>query len=127
MSNNFCARVLINVANTPWNKDSICWNMCFDKSFKIFSGNKHEHDPPRYLRVWEDVLQPKGPLEPRQVKIMREQYAEEPWRWKREMECAFVDDETASLPSSLIIKCQNEELEFVEFEENITGARVNLR
>ncbi|MBA7491280.1 hypothetical protein ES702_01825 [subsurface metagenome] len=27
------------------------------------------------------------------------------------MECSFVDDETAYLPSSLIIKCQNEDLE----------------
>lgn len=113
--------VYINVASTPWNKDSIYWKMCFDKSFKIFSGNKHEHDPPRYLRIWEDVLKPKGPLDPKQVEIMRDQYAGDPWRWKREMECAFVDDETAFLPSNLIIKCQNEELEFAKFEDNITG------
>ena len=113
--------VYINVASTPWNKDSIYWKMCFDKSFKIFSGNKHEHDPQRYLRTWEDVLKPKGPLNPKQVQIMREQYAGDPWRWKREMECAFVDDETAFLPSSLIIKCQNEQLGLVDFEEAITG------
>jgi len=113
--------VYINVASTPWNKDSIYWKMCFDKSFKIFSGNKFEHDPPRYLRIWKHVLKPHGPLDLKQVKIMREQYAGDPWRWKREMECAFVDDETAFLPSSLIIKCQNEELEFVDFEEAITG------
>jgi len=113
--------VYINVASTPWNKDSIYWKMCFDKSFKIFSGNKYEHDPPRYLRTWEDVKHPNGPLNPRQIEIMREQYAGDPWRWKREMECSFVDDETAFLPSSLIIKCQNEELEFAKFEDNLKG------
>ena len=113
--------VYITVASTPWNKDSIYHAMCFDKSFKIFSGNKFEHDPPRYLRTWKDVLYPNGPLDPRQVEIMREQYAGDPWRWKREMECAFVDDETAFLPSSLIIKCQNEELEFAKFEDNLRG------
>jgi phage FluMu gp28-like protein len=113
--------VFINVASTPWNKDSVYYDMCFDKSFKIFSGNVHEHDPPRYLRTWKDVLHPNGPLDPRQVEIMREQYAGDPWRWKREMECAFVDDETAFLPSSLIIKCQNEELEFARFEDGLTG------
>lgn len=113
--------VYINVASTPWNKDSIYWKMCFDKAFKIFSGNKFEHDPPRYLRTWEDVLYPKGPLKKRQVKIMREQYVGQPWRWKREMESAFVDDEVAFLPSSLIIKCQNEDLEFTKFEDNISG------
>lgn len=113
--------VYINVASTPWNKDSIYWKMCFDKAFKFFSGNIHEHDPPRYLRTWREVLHPKGPLNRKQVEIMREQYAGQPWRWKREMECGFVDDETAFLPSSLIIKCQNEELEFAKFEDNISG------
>jgi len=112
--------VYINVASTPWNKDSVYWDMCFNKGFKIFSGNVHEHDPPRYLRTWEDVLKPKGPLEPSQVEIMREQYAGDPWRWKREMECAFVDDESAFLPSSLIIKCQNEQLQFAAFEDTIS-------
>ncbi len=37
------------------------------------------------------------------------------------MECAFVSDEMAFLPSSLIIKCQNEELQFAKFEDNVTG------
>jgi phage FluMu gp28-like protein len=113
--------VYINVASTPWNKDSIYWKMCYDKGFKMFSGNINEKDPPRYLRTWENVLKPNGPLDPKQVETMREQYAGETWRWKREMECSFVDDETAFLPSSLIIKCQNEELEFAQFEDNITG------
>lgn len=113
--------VRINVASTPWNKDSVYWRMCFDKNFKTFRGNVHEHDPPRYLRTWRDVLEPDGPLDPEQVDIMREQYAEDPWRWKREMECAFVDDETAFLPSSLIIKCQNEELDLAKFEDDLKG------
>jgi phage FluMu gp28-like protein len=113
--------VKINVASTPWNKDSIYWKMCFDKAFKFFSGNAHEHDPPRYLRTWENVLKPNGPLEPKQVEVMREQYAGETWRWKREMECSFVDDETSFLPSSLIIKCQNENLEFAKFEDVLQG------
>ena len=113
--------VYINVASTPWNKDSVYFDMCFNKSFKVFSGNVYEHDPPRYLRTWEDVLNPKGPLLPSQVEVMREQYAGDPWRWKREMECTFVDDESAFLPSSLIIKCQNEQLQFAAFEDTISG------
>jgi len=113
--------VYINVASTPWNKDSIFWKMCYDEGFKFFSGNINERDPPRYLRTWENVLKPNGPLDPQQVESMREQYAGETWRWKREMECSFVDDETAFLPSSLIIKCQNEALEFAQFEDNISG------
>ena len=113
--------VHINIASTPWNKDSIYWQMCFDKHFKMFSGNIHEHSPPRYLKIWRDVQKPDGPLDPEQVDIMREQYAGDPWRWKREMECAFVSDETSFLPSSLIIKCQNKDLEFAKFEDAPAG------
>jgi len=114
--------VYITIASTPWNKDSIYHQMCFDKSFKTFSGNIHDQDPPRYLRTWKDVLKPNGPLDSYQVEVMREQYAGDPWRWKREMECGFASDETAFLPSSLIIKCQNDLLEFADFEDNLTGA-----
>ncbi|MEM1582982.1 MAG: hypothetical protein QXK89_10830, partial [Candidatus Bathyarchaeia archaeon] len=38
-----------------------------------------------------------------------------------EMESAFVDDESAFLPSSLIIKCQSNEVEFYSFEDNYSG------
>ena len=113
--------VNINVASTPWNKDSIYYKMCYDKSFRIFSGNIFERDPPRYFLTWKDVQKPNGPLDPYQVEVMKEQYAGDPWRWKREMESSFVDDETAFLPSSLIIKCQNDQLEFAKFEDNLQG------
>ena len=125
--------VYINIASTPWNKDSIYHQICFDRAFRIFSGNvwhdvaEDAKEPGRakYLKVFSDVLKPNGPLNPQQVEVMREQYAGDPWRWKREMECSFVDDETAFLPSSLIIKCQNDQLEFARFEdlvrENLYG------
>jgi len=29
--------VYINVASTPWNKDSVYYQMCFDKAFRVFS------------------------------------------------------------------------------------------
>jgi len=119
--------VYINVASTPWNKDSIYHQMCFDRAFRVFSGNVwhgvegEDPGPARYFKTWRDVLKPKGPLDPEQVEVMREQYAGDPWRWKREMECAFVSDETAFLPSSLIIKCQNEELDLAPFEQLVEG------
>ena len=113
--------VYINVASTPWSKDSVYWQMCFDKAFKIFSGNIHGVKGSRYLKTFKDVLKPKGPLDPRQVAIMQDQYAGDPWRWRREMLCEFVSDEAAFLPSSLIVKCQNQELEFAKFEALLSG------
>lgn len=113
--------VYINVASTPWNKDSIYHDMCFSKDFSIFSGNEHHEGGAKYLKTWKDLLKPNGPLEPKQVDIMRSQYAGDPWRWRREMECAFVSDETAFLPASLIVKCQNSELNFALFEDVVQG------
>jgi len=121
--------VYINVASTPWNKDSVYNMMCFDRSFRILSGNvwhdvskdAKEPGPAKYFLTWRDVLKPDGPLDPYQVEVMKEQYAGDPWRWKREMESIFVDDETAFLPSSLIIKCQNDQLDLADFEGNLTG------
>jgi hypothetical protein len=60
----------INVASTPWNKNSIFYKMCYDKSFRIFSGNIHERDPPRYFLTWKEVEKPNGPLDPHQVSVM---------------------------------------------------------
>jgi len=113
--------VYINVASTPWNKDSVYYQMCFDEGFKIFSGNKYEHDPPRYFLTYEAVLVPNGPIRLDQLDNMRKMYAGDPWRWKREMESSFVDDETAFLPSALIIKCQNDLLELAKFEDSQEG------
>ena len=118
--------VYINIASTPWNKNSTYHAMLYDKAFRAFSGNVyHQGEPPLelpgYHLRWEEALKPKGLLDPEQVETMREQYAGDPWRWRREMDALFADDETAFLPSSLIIKCQNEELDFANFEENITG------
>jgi hypothetical protein len=82
----FTRTVKITVSSTPWSKDSVYYDMCFNEHFKMFSGNIREHDPPRYLKTWQDVLKPNGSIDPGQVEIMRDQYAGEPWHWKREME-----------------------------------------
>lgn len=117
--------VYITIASTPWNEDSVYHDMIFKKQFNYFAGNKYhpkaETQRDYYLRTWKDVMAPHGPLLPKQVEIMREQYAGDPWRWKREMDCAFVSDETSFLPSSLIIKCQNSDLDFYLFEDAPAG------
>lgn len=125
--------VYVNAASTPWNKDSIYYKMCYDKSFRDFSGNVYHDIPgynplkpsgkPRYLRIWSDLLEPNGPLNPKQIEMIKEQYANDPWRWAREMECQFIDDGTAYIPMALITACQNDE-EFALFEQNLQGAFV---
>lgn len=109
--------VYITISSTPWNEDSVYHQMCFSKDFDMFSGNKYHKDGAKYLKTWKDLLKPNGPLDMKQVAIMRKQYKGDPWRWRREMECAFVSDETAWLPSSLIVKCQNSDLNFYLFED----------
>jgi hypothetical protein len=54
--------------------------------------------------------------------MIRKQFAEDPWRWKREMEAEWAEDETAWLSQALITKCiatqktLGEELELWSFE-----------
>jgi len=114
-------RVDISIASTPWSKGSVYHKMCTSKEFDIFHGNDFNEHNHQYFRRWDQVIQPKGPLLRSQVDLMRKQYKGDPWRWKREMEQAFIDDETSFLPSSLIIKCQNSELSFTPFEASPHG------
>jgi phage FluMu gp28-like protein len=134
--------VPILVASTPWNTDSIYYEMCYSKDFDKFSGNVYHdfpqvfddngklisgYDPehpenfkPRYLRTWRDNLQPNGTLIPDQVEQMRKQYSGDPWRWAREMESEFISDATSFIPMSLLTRCQSKE-DWYNFANNPTG------
>lgn len=125
-------KVDINVNSTPWNKDSIYYQMRYDKAFNMFSGNVF-HDIPgydpdkpdgrrsKYHKTWRDLLAPNGPLLLSQVEIMKAQYNNEPWRWTREMESEFVDDQSAFIPSSLIQKCVNSRTSYYDFTDSPEG------
>jgi len=101
------------ISSTPWNIDSVF--------YKIF----HHEDYGDFAKshvTWRESMEPNGPLDKGTLEKIRRQFGEDPWRWKREMEAEWAEDETAWLSQALITKCIatektiGEELELWPFE-----------
>jgi hypothetical protein len=91
------------IANsTPWSRDHIFYKMMNDKDFEDFS---------RHHVSWSQALDPKGPLKKNVLEKIKRQLAADPWRWRREMEAEWSEDESSWLPQTLIGQCQDSMLE----------------
>jgi phage FluMu gp28-like protein len=84
------------VSSTPWNTDSVFYRMFHGEEFKEFS-KSHV--------TWKDALQPNGPLDPKTLESIRKQFEYDPWRFRRECEAEWAEDEDVWLPQSLIVAC----------------------
>jgi len=82
--------------STPWNKDSVFYKIFHHQAFKDFA---------RSHVTWEQAVEPNGPLKRSILEKIRAQYAEDPWRWQREMEAEWAEDEKTWLPQDLITRC----------------------
>lgn len=101
------------ISSTPWNTDSVFYKIFHSEEFSDFA---------RSHVTWKQSMEPNGPLDKNTLEKIRKQFGEDPWRWKREMEAEWAEDETAWLGQSLITKCiatektLGEELELWGFE-----------
>lgn len=96
--------------STPGSRESLFYAMCTDDlSFGDFS---------RHHVSYLDALEPKGPLKREILEKLRRQFAPDPWRWRREMEAEFADDQDAWLSMALITRCVDPNLEYIR-EDNI--------
>jgi phage FluMu gp28-like protein len=98
--------------STPWSTDSVF--------YKIFNHDDYA-DFARSHVTWEQALEPNGPLKKSVLEKIRKQFAEDPWRWKREMEAEWAEDETTWLSQSLITKCIASEEETWPEDASATG------
>ena len=81
--------------STPGSRDNIFYHMCTDDDA---FGNVSRHHI-----TYREALEPNGPLKRNILEQIRKQYqASDPWRWTREMEAEFAEDEDAWLSMSLI-------------------------
>lgn len=109
------------VSSTPWNTDSVFYKIFNSEEFSDFA---------RSHVTWRESLEPNGPLDKVTLEKIRKQFGEDPWRWKREMEAEWAEDETAWLSQSLITKCiattktTGEELELWDFESIRKGCNL---
>jgi len=95
------------IANsTPWSRDHIFYKICKGKEFEDFSRDHHV--------TWEQAVEPNGPLKRGILEKIRKQLANDPWRWRREMEAEWSEDDDCWLPTSLITDCTDSELEIRE-------------
>jgi len=107
------------VSSTPWNTDSIF--------YKIFHSEEYS-DFVRSHVTWQQAMKPNGPLSQATLEKLRKQFGDDPWRWKREMEAEWAEDESVWLPQSLITKCiatvktLGREIDLWDFEEVHRGS-----
>jgi hypothetical protein len=83
-------------SSTPFNTDSLFWRMCNHKNFSDYA---------RHHFSYQAALEPNGPLNPQMIERIRQQFGDDPARWRREMEAEWAEDEDVWLPQSLIVSC----------------------
>lgn len=83
-------------SSTPWNKDSMFYKIFHHKAFNGFA-KSHV--------TWQQALEPNGPLTQGILEQLKEQYAEDPWAWHREMDAEWSEDEKSCLSQDLITRC----------------------
>ncbi len=99
--------------STPGSRNSLFYLMCTD--------NENFSDISRHHVTYLDAVEPNGPLKPEILEKLKQQLSVDPWRWRREMEAEFADDEDAWLPMGLITKCIDQNLEYIS-ETTLTTA-----
>ncbi len=83
--------------STPGSRDSMFYAM--NKDDELFGHVSRHHVS------YRDALQPNGPLRPESVEVMKVQMKNDSWRWAREMEAEFAEDEDTYFPRPLIEQC----------------------
>jgi hypothetical protein len=94
-------------SSTPGSTDSMFW--------KFFNRPQYRHFAKSHV-TWQQALEPYGPLTKRKAEQLKDEYSDDQFRWKREMEAEWAEDEAVWLPLSLITKCQDAGLELWNIE-----------
>ncbi len=98
-------------SSTPGSRDSLFYKICLADEYRDFS---------RHKVTWRDAVEPSGPLKGKILAKIRKQLETNPWRWTREMEAEFAEDEDSFFPLALVTECVDGELEYYPFESKIT-------
>ena len=81
--------------------------------YAICTDDVNFFDFSRHHVSYLDALEPNGPLKLEILEKLRRQFATDPWRWRREMEAEFADDEDSWFSMALITKCVDQNLEYI--------------
>lgn len=101
-------------ASTPGSQDSIFFHMCTDREGPYANVSRHHVS-------YHDAIEPKGPIKAEVLEQVRAQYEGDKFRWMREMESEFADDEDVWLSLSLIQSTIDQALENIPDEYFLEG------
>ena len=99
--------------STPGNTDSMFW--------RFFNRPQYSHFGKTHVTC-EDALEPQGPLKKKKYDQLKLEYADDQFRWQREMMAEWAEDEAVWLPLSLITKCQDAGLELWDAARGYQGS-----
>jgi len=102
--------------STPWSRNHLFYRMFTDDD---------AYPPSEVFRShvsWRDAVRPKGPLDPKFVERKRRETAADLFRWQREMEAEWSEDEACYFPQTLITNCIDSNLEYIPEEVIIATA-----
>jgi len=88
-------------SSTPWSRDHIFYKMYNDTAFSDFV---------RIHVDWKRALEPGGPLKKKILEKIKRQLEADPWRWQREMEARWAEDELTFYSQKLTTQCIDSEL-----------------
>src|SRR5713101_816829 len=98
-------------SSTPGSSDSLFYKICLADEYADFS---------RHKVSWREAVEPNGPLKASILEKVRKQLETNPWRWTREMEAEFAEDEETFFPLALITQCIDGDFDYTPFESKIT-------
>ncbi len=101
-------------ASTPGTQDSIFFRMCKDNDGPYANVSRHHV-------TYRDAVEPNGPIKKEVLKQVQAQYGADQFRWIREMEAEFAEDEEVYLSLSLIQRCIDPSLVPLSEEEILAG------
>src|SRR6266702_2516487 len=104
-------------SSTPASRDGLFYKICFAPEYSDFT---------RSHVSWRDAVEPNGPLKKNILDRVRRQLESNPWRWTREMEAEFAEDENSFFPLSLVTSCVDGELEYVPFEAKLSDRLIYI-
>ena len=104
-------------SSTPGSREGLFYKICFAPEYSDFS---------RHYISWREAVEPNGPLKRTILEKIRKQLESNPWRWTREMEAEFAEDEESFFPLALVTSCIDGELEYVPFESKLSDRLIYI-
>lgn len=98
--------------STPWHTDSIFWRIWHDPTFSDYAKSHITH---------QQATEPHGPLKKEILQKIRRQLEGDQWRWQREMQAEWAEDQNTWLSQALITSCIDPNLEYANFNETVQG------